>query len=218
MYRILCSYCKKYTGQNYARTAVVAQKNVSLSDIFFRRGINLFAKTKSGKVAMPTSRNNNDSNNHNNNPSNNSNNENEARPAVIRVGDEIHIHNLHIDGGFVNTASTVAAEPAGGATEEYTGLDKPPVYTNIPKDEYVEIDRKSKAEEYAGLGQQTGSSYTDVPETDAEYAQLKRRKSNDYLELIADNAPEIFPDKPVDKQFEKPTNKPQDNVPDVVNN
>ena len=151
---------------------------------------------------MATSRNNSLSNNHNNNTSNNSNTENEARPAVIRVGDEIHIHNLHIDGGFVNRASTAAAGPAGGATEEYTGLDKPPTYTNIPKDEYVEIDQKYKTDEYAGLDNQTESSSTDVPETGSEYAKLKR-KSNHYLELIADKAPDNLQDKQKDKPPDK---------------
>ena len=111
------------------------------------------------------------------------------------------------------TSSGMTSSPpgGGGATGEYTGLDKPPEYTNIPKDEYVEIDRKSKAEEYAGLRKHTGSTYTNVPEAGSEYAQLKRQ-SNNYLELIADNAPDNTPDNVPDKTPDKLLN----NLADII--
>ena len=147
---------------------------------------------------------------------------------MIRVGDEIHIHNLHIDGGFVNATTTAARTSSGmtssppgggGATGEYTGLDKPPEYTNIPRDEYVEIDRKSKPEEYAGLRKQTGSAYTNVPEVGSEYAQLKR-KSDKYLELIADNVadnvPVNIPDNTPDNAPDNVPDKLVDNLPDII--
>ena len=119
------------------------------------------------------------------------------------------------------TSSGMTSSPTGGdgATGEYTGLDKPPEYTNIPKDEYVEIDRKSKAEEYAGLRKKTGSTYSNVPEAGSEYAQLKR-KSNNYLELIADNAPDNAPDNVPDNTPDNaPDNAPDkllDNLPDII--
>ena len=90
----------------------------------------------------------------------------------------------------------------GGATGEYTGLDKPPEYTNVLKDEYVEIDGKSKPEEYSRLRKHTtGSQYTNVPEMGSEYAQLKR-KSNHYLELISDNVSENVPNNVPDNNLD----------------
>ena len=112
---------------------------------------------------------------------------------------------------MTSSGMTSSQPGGGGATGEYTGLDKPPEYTNIPKDEYVEIDRKSKAGEYAGLRKQTRSAYTNVPEAGSEYAQLKR-KSNNYLELIADNVPDNTPDNAPDNA----PDDPRDNLPDII--
>ena len=114
---------------------------------------------------------------------------------------------------MTSSGMTSSAPGGGGSTGEYTGLDKPPEYTNIPKDEYVEIDRKSKAEEYAGLRKQTGSTYSNVPEAGSEYAQLKR-KSNNYLELIADNAPDNVPDNVPDNAPDNAPDNTPDNAPD----
>ena len=116
---------------------------------------------------------------------------------------------------MTSSGMTSSAPGGGGTTGEYTGLENPPEYTNIPKDEYVEIDRKSKAEEYTGLRKQTGSTYSNVPEAGSEYAQLKR-KSNNYLEVIADNVQHNVSDNTPDNAPDNAPDKLLDNLPHII--